>query len=459
MLVKYFLFGFLLDAQICWSYLVLPFATNRVSLQTPSDAQNVGKPLILTPHLKSKRIAYARELSNVEPFLKGIVSNSGFFTVNETYNSNIFFWFFRKEGKDWDSAPLVLWLQGGPGCSSLYGLFEENGPFFVTKRGLKRRKYSWTKDFNVLYIDQPIGSGFSFTNSSSGYISTQEQVADHLYEALSQFFQLYPELKNNNFYISGESYAGRYIPAIAFKIHRLKMAGKSNINLKGLFMISATIDGIALNNDMAEFCFQIGIIDRRIKEELKTMERDTESHIHSRLWKNASRLMDDILFKIYNQSSVSFHDYTKSPSSFEDQYIQFLESPDTRKKIHVGNVTYYECSDKVYDDFDEDIPKTVVPWVEELIEHYPIAFIGGQFDIIVAYPLVINAIKQLHWSGAFEYSKANRSIIYDGKRVAGYSKSTGNLKEVLVRLAGHMVPQSQPRVALNLLNRFVNDKL
>lgn len=458
MFLKYFLFG-LINAQICWSYLVLPFAVQHASPQTPSNSEDIGKPLILTPHLKLKRIAYARDLSNVEPFLKDIVSNSGFFTVNETYNSNLFFWFFCKEGRDWEYAPVILWLQGGPGCSSMYGLFEENGPFIVTKKGLKRRKYSWTKYYNIIYIDQPVGSGFSFTNSSFGYINSQEQVADHLYEALTQFFQLYPELENNEFYISGESYAGRYIPAIAFKIHKLKMAGKCNLNLKGLFMISATIDGVSLTNNLADFCYHIGVIDCRTKDNLKSMERDIESYIHSRLWKNASQLSDTMLEKICDHSFVDLYDYTKPNSSEEDQYVKFLQSSDTRKKLHVGNVTYYDCSNKVYEDFTDDISKTVVPWVEELLEHYPIASIGGQFDVVVAYPLVINALKQLEWSGAFEYSSAKRSIIYDGKRVAGYSKTARNLKEVLVRLAGHMIPKSQPRVALNLLNRFVNNKL
>lgn len=457
----YTLLIYLFSSQTCCSYLLLPFDAPHETPQFAPNSKNVGEPLILTPYIKSNQISKARQLSNVKPFLKGIVSNSGYFTVNETYSSNLFFWFFRKSSTDWQKAPLLLWLQGGPGCSSMYGLFEENGPFIVTKKGLKRRKYSWTKDYNVMYMDQPVGTGYSFTNSSSGYISSQTQVADHLYEALTQFFQLYPELRHNEFYVTGESYAGRYIPAIAHKIHILKKAGKSNINLKGLFLISATIDGSGFMRHFADFCYKIGIIDSQTRDNLVTLEHDIDSYIHSRLWSNATQARERMYGELHGNSYIeNYYNYVDLfPPGRSTKYNDFLQSSDVRKEIHVGNMTYFYCSRAVKINLYEDIFKTVKPLVEEILEHYPVAFVGGQLDVVVVYNMVVNVLKTLSWSGAFTYSTAKRNMLYDEKNLVGYYKSAGNLKDIFLRRAGHMIPKDQPKVALHVLNKFINKEL
>lgn len=429
----------------------------RAPLRIPPNSKDIGEPLILTPYIKSNQISKARELSSVNSLLgdKSIVSNSGYFTVDETHNSNLFFWFFRKSSSDWKNAPFLLWLQGGPGISSMYGLFEENGPYTMTENGLKKRNHSWTNYYNVLYIDQPVGTGFSFTNSSDGFIGTQEKVADHLYEALTQFFKFYPELKPNAFYITGESYAGKFIPSISHKIHNLKKANLTDINLKGLFMTSAYTNGLA--NGLANFCFQTGIIDSQTKTRLQVQERKIESYIKSEIWYNASILAKELIYKIVNISRVDMYDYRKLDAVTTEKYAQFLNEIRIRKKLHVGNKDFFPSSNSVFNNFTEDISKSVVPLVEELVEHYPVAFVGGQFDIVVAYPLALNVMKKLNWSGASDYKTAKRNIL--GKNVDGYYKSAGNLKDIFIRNAGHMVTRDQPRAILDLLEKFVNDKL
>ncbi|CAG2122864.1 unnamed protein product, partial [Medioppia subpectinata] len=148
-----------------------------------------------------------------------ITQYSGFLTVNKKYNSNIFFWYFPALNKD-KKAPLLLWLQGGPGGTSLFGLFNEHGPFVLNKN-LKAtlREYSWNQEFSVVYIDNPVGTGFSFTDNDAGYAKDETDVARDLYEAIQQFLTLFPNERLNDFYITGESYAGKYVPAIAYKIH------------------------------------------------------------------------------------------------------------------------------------------------------------------------------------------------------------------------------------------------
>ena len=96
---------------------------------------------------------------------------------------------------DPEDAPVVIWLQGGPGGSSLFGLLEIHGPFqsvFDGSGGVKAEvnPYPWTKEANVIYIDNPVGAGFSYSNKLP---STEEEVENNLYEFLQQWFKLFPK--------------------------------------------------------------------------------------------------------------------------------------------------------------------------------------------------------------------------------------------------------------------------
>ena len=87
----------------------------------------------------------------------------------------------------------------------------EHGPYFVDEElALNERAFSWSKKYNMLYIDQPAGTGFSFTEDAKGYASNQYDVARDLYEALSQFYKMFPEMLHNDFFVTGESYGGGY---------------------------------------------------------------------------------------------------------------------------------------------------------------------------------------------------------------------------------------------------------
>lgn len=99
-------------------------AVNAVVVATASPA------LILTPYIKKNETEKARNLSSVDKsqFLN-VVSYSGYITVDERYNSNLFFWYFPVPDQNVTETPWIIWLQGGPGVTSLAGLFEEIGPF------------------------------------------------------------------------------------------------------------------------------------------------------------------------------------------------------------------------------------------------------------------------------------------------------------------------------------------
>lgn len=175
------------------------------------------RALFLTPLIRDGRINEAREACNVTFLDVAVESYSGYLTVDEEHGSNMFFWFFPA-AKDKANAPVVLWLQGGPGASSLHGVFNINGPFSAYKCDgsmLKLRDHAWTNTHSMLYVDNPVGTGFSYTEDDSGYSTDQTAVAQNMYSALVQFFKLFPEYQLNDFYVTGESFAGHYVPAVS----------------------------------------------------------------------------------------------------------------------------------------------------------------------------------------------------------------------------------------------------
>ncbi|RAH74304.1 putative serine carboxypeptidase [Aspergillus aculeatinus CBS 121060] len=132
--------------------------------------------------------------------------------------NSLFFWLFQAEDPAHDDN-LIIWFNGGPGCSSLIGLLSGNGPFaFVgNSTQLERNPHSWTQLGHVLYIDQPVGTGLS-TASEPYPLSDNEGVTAYLYAWLQSFFTLFPQLRSKQIHLMGESYAGIYIPYLASAI-------------------------------------------------------------------------------------------------------------------------------------------------------------------------------------------------------------------------------------------------
>ncbi|XP_069356691.1 venom serine carboxypeptidase-like [Maniola hyperantus] len=415
-----------------------------------------GDPLILTPYVE-RDVELARNLSRVT-FTEniGFTSHSGFFTVDVKYNSNLYFWYFPAFSKN-KAAPVVLWLQGGPGGSSLYGLFTENGPLIAKKGGFARRKYHWALEHNLIFIDNPVGTGFSFTDDEKGYCTDEACVADGLYDCLQQFFIMFPSLRNNDFYITGESYAGKYIPSIAMKIHQQNSLGKLNINLKGLALGNAYCDPIN-QIDYGNYLYQLGLIDFERKTLFLKMQSTIINEIRKENWGQAESLRNQLVTVFGNltgfNNSYNFLDPTEPDMEF---YVELLNNDRIRRSIHVGGLAFYSFNYTVYNYLWNDMAKSVASDISELLSHYRLLFYNGQLDIIVAYPLTVSFLRNLNFSSATEYKTAARHIWRVDDEIAGYVKKAGNLTEVLVRNASHMVPHDQPKWALDMITRFIKN--
>ncbi|KAL1124176.1 hypothetical protein AAG570_001946 [Ranatra chinensis] len=427
----------------------------KISLP-PIDGPNYGDPVFLTECLATDKVEVCQAKSEVPPLKANVQGHAGFFTVHKNYSSNMFFWFVKAE-KNWETAPVVVWLQGGPGASSLYGLFYENGPFYVKpKRGLKMRKHYWSQSLNVVYIDNPVGTGFSFTKNDNGYARDEVAVGRDLYSAVLQFFQLFPQLQKNDFFVSGESYAGKYVPALAYAIHIGNTKASFKVNLKGI-----TIgNGLCAPEYMmgySDYLFQIGLIDANTRYSFKVKESAINQLIKQKNWIGAFNAFDELLNDATGFSYYFNYLHSSDDSPYGDMG-QYLQKDLVRRSIHVSNLTYH-TDNKVENFLKSDVMQSVKPWVELLLNNnYRVLIYNGQLDIIVAYPLTVNFVQALNWNGSTLYKTAVRKPWFVGKDLAGYSKTVKGFTELLVRNAGHMVPSDQPLWALDMIQRFTSNK-
>lgn len=160
---------------------------------------------------------------------------SGYLTVNATHGRNLFHILIESQRSP-ASDPLVLWLTGGPGCSGLSAMLSEMGPFFMTSGGsqLRPNPYTWTQTTNMIFVESPSGVGFSYSNTAADYNTGDAQTTGDLVAFMHQFLLTYPQYQGRDFWITGESYAGHYVPITAQAILNANAAGQQpHINLVG----------------------------------------------------------------------------------------------------------------------------------------------------------------------------------------------------------------------------------
>jgi len=374
----------------------------------------------------------------------------------------MFFWFFPAAESP-ESAPVVIWLQGGPGGSSMFGLLKLHGPLLTEmdessgQLGVRDNPYSWHRKHNIIYIDNPVGAGFSFSNKLP---ETQEDVARNLYNMLQQWFTMFPSYQNNPFYPFGESYAGKFVPTIAKKIDTENQnPGNIRINLAGLGIGDGWMSPYH-NARYGKFLYQVGLVDENEQAELLAMEAQTQALIQSYQWYNAWQAWNSEFGYFLDRMDYSYY-YEITQSDYdpaEDDYEDFCNLQSTRQALHVGNVEYPN-SGNVYYSMINDFMQSSIHDIEYLLEKYKILIYDGNFDIICNHSGVLDLVNDLDWSGAGAYRNAVRSSYYYGRELVGYLKRADNLRILLVRNAGHMVPLSQPPYAQQMIEQFTAGSL
>nr|XP_054920687.1 lysosomal protective protein-like [Dermacentor andersoni] len=162
---------------------------------------------------------------------------SGF--LNAAEGRQLHYWFMESQRSPSDD-PVLLWMNGGPGCSSLIGATMELGPFRIDPLGVKLtiNPFSWNKIANVIFLEAPAGTGYSY--DPTGSISTDDNKAtEDNYQAIQDFFSKFPQFRKNEFYVTGESFAGVFVPLLT---QRLLLSNPLGINLKGYAIGNGLLD-------------------------------------------------------------------------------------------------------------------------------------------------------------------------------------------------------------------------
>ncbi|XP_068619117.1 vitellogenic carboxypeptidase-like isoform X2 [Battus philenor] len=412
-------------------------------------------PLILTPYIERGETEIARALSRNDPMvLKNIKSYSGFINVNETESWNLFFWYFPNKKKSADQTPWIIWLQGGPGMSSLYGLFKEIGPLQIINGKVEKMSITWATDYSLLFIDNPAGSGFSFSERKR-YPTTEDEIGESLLNFIKQFIEVFPEVKEAPLFIAGEEYGAKFATGLAYYIHHYNISNQ--LKLKGLIIGDGWIDPPNLLH-YSKWALQVGLIDyeqaERI-EEAENMARKFWEEKNIYHYAGKAKMAYNIL-----KSFAPFDDlnYLKDDTDNRIHEISnFLNQEKIKKMLHVGDITFnfidFASQNKLY----EDIYLSVRPWLEELLEHYGVLCYSGQLDMVMAYALLVESYRSLEWSGREEYLKAHRAPMFGPNHIInGYVKTAGNFMEAMVRGAGQHVPEDNPKAAKQTIDLFIN---
>ncbi|XP_051116587.1 serine carboxypeptidase-like 34 [Andrographis paniculata] len=414
---------------------------------------------------------------------------AGYVTVNNTHGRALFYWFFEATTNPHNN-PLLLWLNGGPGCSSIgYGQSEELGPFLSQKGKpeLKLNKNAWNKAANLLFLESPVGVGFSYTNTSSDIKQLGDNItAADSYNFLVGWFQRFPQYKSHDFYIAGESYAGHYVPQLAEVIVEKNkyMANEDYINLKGIMIGNALLDDETDQKGLIEYAWNHAVISDKLYEELKS-NCDFSLKNVSQGCKDAMnkyfavyKLID--MYSLYvpkcensniTNTSRPFPDmryianydgwHVRALAGYDpcisDYTETFFNRPDVQKALH-ANVTkipykWTHCSDNITS--WGDAPMSMLPTIRTLIAaKQRIWIFSGDTDGRIPVTSTRYTLKKL----ALNITRDWTPWYTDNKQVGGWTVEYEGLTFVTIRGAGHEVPSFKPRQALQLVNHFLKDE-
>ncbi|OIT02822.1 PREDICTED: serine carboxypeptidase-like 45 [Nicotiana attenuata] len=416
----------------------------------------------------------------------GFQQFSGYVTVDDKKQRSLFYYFVEAEINP-ASKPLVLWLNGGPGCSSLgVGAFSENGPFRPNGQVLVKNEYSWNKEANMLYLESPIGVGFSYSTNTSSYETVNDETtARDNVVFLQSWFDKFPQYRNSNLFLTGESYAGHYVPQLAKLMIELNQK-KKLFNLKGVALGNPVLEFATDFNSRAEYFWSHGLISDstyrmftsfcNYSRYVSEYYRDNVSPMCSKVMSLVSRetskfvdkydvTLDVCLSSVLSQSKIispqENADAEKIDVCIDDKTVNYLNRQDVRRALHarlVGVRRWDVCSN-ILDYQLLDIETPTISIVGLLVkERIPVLIYSGDQDSVVPLTGSRTVVHQLAKRMGLNTTVPYR-VWFAGQQVGGWTIVYDNiLSFATVRGAAHEVPFSQPERSLVLFKSFLEGR-
>lgn len=400
---------------------------------------------------------------------------SGYYKLT-TGDKHYFYWFFESRNQP-ATDPVVLWMTGGPGCSSEVALFGENGPCTVNENGTDtiNNPYSWNTKANMIYIDQPAGTGFSY---GKGMDHNETGVAQDMYDFLQQFMKSHKKYANLPFYAVGESYAGHYVPAVTHKIWQNNNnlpTGAVTINLKGTSVGNGLTDPLiqydyykemaASTNDHAPLKnLTIDLMKAATPACLIGIAACQNSTIACL---PAIELCNNGLLIPYTLTGLNPYDMriqcAKPPLCYDFSNVgTYLARPEVQKTLGVTGRKWTDCNRAVALEFE-----LAGDWMKDYQQMIPDQLNSGIKVLIYAgdQDFICNWLGNQAWTQALPWPhqgefNSTKPVDWnvDGKK-AGELQSSNGFSFLRVLDAGHMVPRDQPANALAMINAFISGEI
>jgi cathepsin A (carboxypeptidase C) len=416
---------------------------------------------------------YNLRVKKVDPSVLGVdkVKQYSGYLDDDEEDKHLFYWFFESRN-DPENDPVVLWLNGGPGCSSLMGLFMELGPSSINKKlEVKYNPFSWNANASVIFLDQPVNVGYSY---SSGSVSNTVAAGKDIYALLTLFFKQFPEYSKQSFHISGESYAGHYIPVFASEILSHK---KRNINLQSVLIGNGLTDGLTqyeYYRPMA--CGEGGwpaVLDEGSCQSMDNAYPRCASLIENcyqseSVWScvPASIYCNNAMIGPYQRTGQNVYDVRRKCGDNQlcydeiDWISEYLNKKEVMKAVGAEVSSYDSCNFDINRNFllQGDWMKPYHRVVPGLLKEIPVLIYAGDADYICNWLGNKAWTEALEWPGQKEYKKAEtKDLLLGGKGdKIGDVKSSGNFTFVRIHGGGHMVPYDQPAASADFFNRWLS---
>lgn len=375
-----------------------------------------------------------------------------------TNNNDMFYWLFPSR-QNADKDPLLIWLTGGPGCSSELAIFAENGPMQLKDGEPVINPISWNNNANLLFVDQPIGTGFS-KGSILDIPRNENKVAEHFGIFLTGLYNKYPEFKERPMYISGESYAGHYIPFIAsYMLDNPDKFKEAGINLQGVAIGNGWVDPYTQYGAYSQFAFDNKLINAFAKQAL-----DVGFSFCRILVENQIPVVDMLVCNMLMQSVLgnplaprfNVYDIRKKcdfpPLCYDfSDMDKYLNRDDVKKELGVEGRNWTSCNQMVHTalllDFETNAAEDVADILDKGLN---VLVYNGDKDFIC------NWLGGSMWTDAVKWSKQKEFAAAPTKSIpTGTYKYYENFFFYRVFEAGHMVPMDQPQAALDMINHFI----
>jgi len=414
------------------------------------------------------------------------------------------------------NAPVVMWTNGGPGCSGYDGLLYEHGPLLISHDGteLVHNDETWAKHANMLYIEAPVGVGFSYSGNQDDYVTGDNQTATDNHAALLQFFGKFPEYTANDFYTSGESYGGVYVPTLSYKIFKDETfpgnmkgflcgncvfddCGSSSIPFyyghgalpQDLYDEAVEACGAPYFNSSSQACREIRYEAYDLTDGLNGYDfyRDCYHSEHQvaklqassfRPWRVADELdrhhlREQVPLPRAPHPVVARHhrlqqrdmpaDLSPVPCIDSAGATLWLNRADVQLALHVesSTVPYWSLCSDILDYRDDGVFKELSPLYREMMEKYRIIVYNGDTDPGCNYLGDEWCVQQLgapvkdKWA-SWHYNDS--SVTSQGSQVGGWTVTYdvgGELRFITIKGAGHMAPQWRPVASAAMFKQFI----